>query len=189
MAKLYLDEKLPEFRRWYAFCVITGREDTVKAELERELAELPDVDCAILVPKRELVERKGGTGRTVLKVMFPGYVIIGTERINEFASAAKRNSNVLYALTGDSEYLEIYPDEISCIIYMQDDDGVIVMSEVEYDKDNRIRVLAGPLKGQEGRITKVDRRKGRVKVKFALANIRREIWLGVRVVDMAISTE
>jgi transcriptional antiterminator NusG len=63
---------------------------------------------------------------------------------------------------------------------MQDDDGVIVMSEVEYDKDNHIRVLAGPLKGQEGRITKVDRRKGRVKVKFALANIRREIWLGVR---------
>jgi transcription antitermination factor NusG len=68
---------------------------------------------------------------------------------------------------------------------MQDNDGVVGTSNVEYDKGNRIRVLAGSPKGQEGRITKVDKRKGRVKVKFALANIRREIWLGMRVVDKA----
>jgi transcriptional antiterminator NusG len=185
MAKPYLDENLPEFRHWYAFCVLIGREERVKAELERELAELLDVEFAILVPKREIIERKDGEERNVLKTMFPGYLIVGTEQIFEFAKIAKQNSSVLYALTGDAEFLEIYPDEISYIIYMTDDEGVIGISEAEYDKNNRIRVLAGPLKGQEGRITVVDKRRGRVKVKFMWANIRREIWLGVRVVEKA----
>jgi transcriptional antiterminator NusG len=185
MAEPYLDEKLPEFRHWYAFCVLTGREDRVKAELEHELAEFPDIECSILVPKRELVERKGGENHTVLKEMFPGYVIVGTEQIYRFADVAKQNSSVLYALSEDSEFLEIYLHEISPLIYMLDDDDVIGISKVEFGEDSRIRVLAGPLKGLDGWIVKKDIRRGRVKVKFAWTNIRREIWLGVRVVENA----
>jgi transcriptional antiterminator NusG len=188
MAKPYLDEKLPEFRHWYAFCVLTGREDRVKAELERELAELPDIEFSILVPKRELVERRCGENHTVLKIMFPGYVIVGTEQIYRFADIAKQNSSVLYALSEDSEFLEIYLHEISPLIYMLDDNDVIGVSEVEFGENSRIRVLAGPLKGLDGWIVKTDIRRGRVKVKFAWTNIRREIWLGVRAVENADNT-
>ena len=37
-----------------------------------------------------------------------------------------------------------------------------------FDEHNRIRVISGPLKGLEGQIVKVDRRKGRARVKLEL---------------------
>ncbi|MDR1328681.1 MAG: hypothetical protein LBK23_03690 [Oscillospiraceae bacterium] len=196
MAEPYPNEKLPQLRHWYAFRVFTRREEAAKAELERDLAEFPEIEFTILVPKRELAEWKGGKKRIVFKTMFPGYMIVGTGQISEFLRIAKRNRYVFYALTvaipEDPEkpngpeisiFQEIYPDEISRLIHMQDDDGVIAVSEVEYGKDNRIRVLAGPLKGYEDGIVAVNRRRGRVKVKFMWANIQREIWLGVRAAE------
>jgi transcriptional antiterminator NusG len=45
---------------------------------------------------------------------------------------------------------------------------VVGKSVAEFDENNRIRILEGPLKGLEGLIVKVDRRKGRAKVKLDL---------------------
>jgi transcriptional antiterminator NusG len=47
---------------------------------------------------------------------------------------------------------------------------VVQPSRVRFDENSRILVLEGPLKGLEGRITKVDRRKGRAKVRLDLYN-------------------
>ena len=43
---------------------------------------------------------------------------------------------------------------------------VIEKSMVYFDEGKRIRVMSGPLKELEGKIVKVDRRKGRAKVKL-----------------------
>jgi transcriptional antiterminator NusG len=43
---------------------------------------------------------------------------------------------------------------------------VIDKSVVYFDTGKRIRVVSGPLKELEGKIVKVDRRKGRAKVKL-----------------------
>ena len=45
---------------------------------------------------------------------------------------------------------------------------IVKVSKAAFDENNRIRITSGPLLGMEGRITKVDRRKGRAKVKLDL---------------------
>jgi transcriptional antiterminator NusG len=45
---------------------------------------------------------------------------------------------------------------------------VVGSSQVYFDDQRRIRVTAGPLRGMEGRIVKVDRRKGRARVRLEL---------------------
>jgi transcriptional antiterminator NusG len=41
-------------------------------------------------------------------------------------------------------------------------------SRVSFDENSRIAVISGPLSGLEGRIVKVDKRKGRAKIKLDL---------------------
>ena len=55
---------------------------------------------------------------------------------------------------------------------------VIADSAVRFDVDNRIRVLSGALEGFEGNIIKVDRRKGRARVRLDLYEKSFEIDFG-----------
>ncbi|MDR1181318.1 MAG: KOW motif-containing protein, partial [Bacteroidales bacterium] len=148
--------------------------------IEIELEDHPDVSAALLIPKRELEERKGGVVRKVQRVMFPGYVLAGTEDIIKLFQITYRVDDLLKILRHEGVFREIRLDEISQIVYMADGDGVIGISDMEFDEGNHVHVLAGPLKGYDGWITKVDRRKQRAKVRFAFDGLWREIWLSVR---------
>jgi len=44
--------------------------------------------------------------------------------------------------------------------------NVVGLSQVSFDENQRIVIKSGPLKGMEGKITKVDKRKKRVKVQL-----------------------
>jgi hypothetical protein len=66
---------------------------------------------------------------------------------------------------------------------MADDDGIIGESKVHLNKGDRVEVLSGPLKGFDGWITKLNRRKSRVAIDVLLGLERREIWLGAEFVD------
>jgi transcriptional antiterminator NusG len=52
------------------------------------------------------------------------------------------------------------------LLYLLSFGQIVNKSVVYFDKNNRIRVVSGPLKQLEGQIIKVDRRKGRAKVRL-----------------------
>jgi len=58
---------------------------------------------------------------------------------------------------------------------------IVEQSKVTFDVNNRIVVQEGPLKGLEGRITKVDKRKGRAKVQLDMYDNSFRIDLGFEV--------
>jgi transcriptional antiterminator NusG len=60
-------------------------------------------------------------------------------------------------------------------------------SKVTFDEHDRIVVLEGPLKGLEGRIEKVDRRKRRARVRLDLYDASFPIDLGFEIVERVAS--
>ncbi|MBN1686265.1 MAG: KOW motif-containing protein, partial [Spirochaetales bacterium] len=70
-----------------------------------------------------------------------------------------RNNRDVQALTGEDRELLLHFLKIG---------EVVEKSKVYFDADNKIRVTEGALKGLEGKIVKVDRRKKRAKVKLSL---------------------
>ena len=52
-----------------------------------------------------------------------------------------------------------------------------------FDENRRIRVVSGPLQGLEGRIVKVDRRKGRARVRLDIYADAFEIDLGFEILE------
>jgi len=61
--------------------------------------------------------------------------------------------------------------------------GTVGESDIVLDENDRIVVLAGPLKGFDGYIKKYNSRRGRVWVDFLLGTERHRIPLSVRLVE------
>jgi transcriptional antiterminator NusG len=61
-------------------------------------------------------------------------------------------------------------------------------SKVVFDENSRIVVIEGPLSGLEGKIIKVDKRKGRAKIKLDLYDDSFSIDLAFEVLEAAPSS-
>ena len=151
---------------WYALFVETGKEELVKNQINNYM-NLSDANISyeLLIAKREIQERTNGITTKVLKSMFPGYILLRTEQILDFYLKTKGCYHLLNILRNGSYFKEISLQEISKIIYMADEEGIIGSSDVFIEND-RIIVTKGPLMNYDGVIKKVDRRKHRVKVLF-----------------------
>jgi transcriptional antiterminator NusG len=172
-----------DFQHWYALFVVTGQEDAICRHIEYALRHAKTVRAQAFVPKRRLKERKGGIVIEACKAMFPGYVLIGTEQISELSGPVSGIDGVIRFLKDREGFQEVRPEEIAGLIHMAGEDGVISESKVRLGQNDRVEVLSGPLKGFDGWITKLNRRKSRVAISVLFGAERREVWLGAEFVD------
>ena len=138
--------------------------------LNRTNRSLPP-DVSLYWPRRKLTVRRKGKRVETLMPVFPGYIFVTADSITD------RIFRSLKELPGFYRFLEsndrIRPlngrDE-EIVAHFVKFGGVIGKSTVTLDKNQKIRVLQGPLEGLEGKIVKVDKRKQRAKVRLDLYN-------------------
>ena len=119
--------------------------------------------------RRSLRIRKRGRWQDSDSSIFPGYLFL------EAAEVAPELFRLLRQTPGFRRFLKdnrnIQPlgaRDLEVIRHFLSCGEVLHRSTVVFDEQNRIRVIAGPLKGLEGRIVRVDRRKQRARVKIEL---------------------
>jgi transcriptional antiterminator NusG len=155
----------------YAAQVMTGYEEKYISRFRRLFPELNAIE--IYYPKRELEERKGGKINKVQRGIFSGYIFIRAEEEElkehqrEFRGTEKfvrflRTNSDIRALKGRDKELAAK--------FINLPDAVAETSTVYFSERDRVEVISGALKGMEGEITKIDRRKGRARVNLKLFN-------------------
>lgn len=158
--------------KWYVLHVNTTCEDDVSRVLKRDA---PAIDVRVF--KREMMERNKNVWQKVLRLLYPGYVFIYCELNEDIYYIIKNTPGVIRILGRmDTGGLPIpIPDcEMERILQFVGDGDTVKISKAVI-KNNRIKILSGALLGMERFITKVDKRKGRVKVKFYLYDKPKEI--------------
>jgi transcriptional antiterminator NusG len=166
---------------WYAVHVRTGREDAVCRAISKQ-AKLVDyrVEYELLVPKRKLQERHQGEFVEVIRTMFPGYVLVQTKDIREFANAVVQSKGVFRFLQNEDVFQEVNPAEIYFVLQLINVNGEIEPSEVALE-NGMARLLNGPLKGYEGLIKQIDKHHRRAKVSLTFDGKEYLINLAVNV--------
>lgn len=163
--------------KWYVAFVETGKEE----EVQKWLNHYFDKDTQrSIVPKRRLIEKKGGKPYPVIKKLFPGYVFI---RIDMDLVKYKKIINIPYLIRflGTGEYYSpINDSEMSVILKLVGDD-IIGYSKVLAD-NSKILVKEGCLCGMEGIIVKVDKHKNRAKIQLDFMGEKRVVDVGVEIV-------
>jgi len=166
---------LKKFDYWYALFTITGEEDNVG---ERVRYRLKNSNIKVIVPKRKLRERKNGIWSHKIRTLFPGYIFLkGFMSFDEYY-LLKNIPGLIEVLKNDYEPYIIDKKEMQIIETLINNDEVIEPSSaILYG--NRVIIKDGPLLGLEGKIASVNRRKGRVKVRFSFNGTEKLVELSI----------
>lgn len=150
---------------WYVLHVRTGRELAV-AEAARELDGVKSI-----VPIYTVEERHDGVWSKAHKLLFPGYVLVQTERLHakryyEF----KRLDGVIRLLgLSDGDIPRPVPAaEMDDLLSLMDTGCKIGISEGIRKENGKVEITAGPLTGLQGKIIRIDARQRRATVRLTL---------------------
>ena len=174
---------------FYVIQVKTGGEARFIRMAERKFASLGiDKETAgtLVWPRRKLTIRKQGVRKESLAPIFPGYVFLRTEILDTDVFWSLRRTSGFYRFLRDNRHVEpLGTADERLITHFLSFGEVVEKSRVVYDENQKIRVVDGPMKGLEGRIVKVDKRKGRAKIELTLYEDAFLIDFGFEVLEPA----
>jgi transcriptional antiterminator NusG len=124
----------------------------------------------IYFPKRELRERKSGNMKIKTHPVFSGYVFLEIDKgdnIANYAEALKTTKGFYRFLHSNARVAKLAGRDLEIILrFIKLRNASAGVSKVYFNENNKIVVVEGVMKGLEGNIVKVDRRKGRAKVRL-----------------------
>jgi len=111
-----------------------------------------------------------GKIRDELAPVFPGYLFIEVEdSLNaRLQWTLRRTEGFFRFLRSNQDICPLSGNDLRTVLHFIGIGSVSEKSKVYFNEADRIVVAEGPLKGLEGNIVKVDKRKGRAKVKLDL---------------------
>jgi len=151
---------------FFAIQVMTRYEDRFLSIAQSRFA---NGNARLLWPRRSLRIRRGGEWKDSLAPVFPGYLFLQAEDVNPtlFSTLKQAPGFVRFLLSNDN-ITPLGKKDQELLSHFLSFGEIVDRSLAYFDENRRIRILAGPLKGLEGKIIKVDRRKGRAKVKLEM---------------------
>lgn len=154
-------------KNWYVVHTYSGYENKVKTNLEKriESMEMQDKIFRVLVPMEEETELKDGKKKTVMRKVFPGYVLVEMAMTDD-SWYVVRNTPGVTGFVGSSgagsKPTPLLPDEVQVILAsMGVDESRII---VDYEVGESVRVKEGPFANTIGLIEEVDAKNGKLKL-------------------------
>jgi len=148
----------------------------------------PDCPIAIYFPRRKLSIRRKSAMVSSIQAVFPGYIFLEVETeslIEQYQWEFRKTAGFYRFLKSNQNITPLLDKDLETVLHFIKKTGPQVLadiSKVYFDNNSRIVVTEGPLAGLEGKIVKVDKRKGRAKIKLDLYDDSFTIDLGFEVI-------
>lgn len=114
---------------------------------------------------------KNSKGVEYEQALFPGYVFMSTDALDApLVATAKKSRGFCRFLNTNTDILRLQGKDmeyLSNLLKFGETQGI---SQAYFDENQRIVVAKGPLAGFEGKITKVNRKRGRATVQIDLCS-------------------
>ena len=170
-----------ELIMWYVIQVFTGREMEIAQKCRDRIME---EDEDVFVPLAERQTKIRGEWQIVRTKLFPGYVFIETERIEDFHIRLKQIKGMTKVLRTGETMTPLQEEEERYLRRLGlDEDGHVVEYSEGYLEGEKLVVTSGALEGYEGRIKKILRHKRLVVLEVLLMGRTVEVTLGLGVVE------
>ena len=149
----------------------------------------PHVKLPLYFPQRQIDIRRKGRMRPSVQAVFPGYVFVEAEdeEILSHQWTFRKTGGFYRFLRSNQEITPLAHRDLELVLHFIKNVGPLAgRSRVYFNENSRIVVVDGPLSGLEGRIIKVDKRKGRAKIKLDLYEDSFSIDLAFEVISPAL---
>jgi transcriptional antiterminator NusG len=149
----------------------------------------PELTMPIHFPQRVLDIRRAGKIVPSRAAVFPGYIFAeleDTDSMFRYHWDFRRTDGFFRFLRSNQDIAPLQGKDLEVVLHFVKNAGPLAgKSRVVFDENSRIVVVEGPLSGLEGKIIKVDKRKGRAKIKLELYDDSFSIDLAFEVLGAA----
>lgn len=151
-------------RKWYVLHTYSGYEDSVVHNLKQRIESMgmEDKIFDVMVPKEKKIKIKDGKRATVEEKIFPGYVLVDMIVTDDSWYVVRNTPNVTGFVGSGTIPTPVIEKE------MKEIEKRMGVEEPKYKIDFRtgdlVRIIDGPFKDYEGKVSEIDEAKGKVKV-------------------------
>ena len=149
---------------WYVIHTYSGYEDAVAKNLKQRIESLSMEDKIfdVIVPKEKKIKIKNGKRKTVEEKIYPGYVLVQMVVTDESWYVVRNTPRVTGFLGAGTTPIPVSAPDMADLMKRME------MGEPEFTIDFEIgatvKVNDGPFKGFEGKVSEIDKERGKIKV-------------------------
>mgnify|MGYP001583367477 CR=1 FL=1 len=151
-------------KHWYVLHTYSGYEDSVVNSLKQRVESMgmEDKIFEVLVPKEKRIKIREGKRTTVEEKIFPGYVLVNMIVTDDSWYVVRNTPNVTGFVGSGTIPTPISDEEIKTI---QKRMGMEEPKyKIEFAVGDLVRIIDGPFKDYEGKVSEIDETKGKIKV-------------------------
>ena len=165
---------------WYVVHTYAGYEAKVKANLENRIQSMNMEDRIheVVIPTEDAVEIKAGKKQTVQRKVFPGYVLVRMD-LDDDSWYVVRNTPAVTGFVGPpgARPVPLSLKEVESIL-AEPEEGEEVVTSVEYEEGENVRVTSGPFADFTGTISEINADQSKLKVLVSIFGRETPVELG-----------
>ncbi len=155
-------------KRWYVIHTYAGYENKVKTNLDKrvESMEMQDRIFRVLVPMEKQFETKNGQRKTILRKVFPGYVLVEMVVDDDSWFVVRNTPGVTGFVGPGSKPVALSEDEVNHILKQMGMDDA--RPRVQFDVKEQVRVTSGPFNNFIGTIEEMNPERAKLKLSISM---------------------
>ncbi len=157
-------QQVSQDKNWYVIHTYSGYEDAVTKSLKQRIESLGMEDRIfnVLVPKEKKIKIKHGKRKIVEEKIYPGYVLIEMIVTDDSWYVVRNTPNVTGFVGAGTVPVPVSVQEIKTL------KKIMGVKEPQFKIDviegDSVKIIDGTFKDFEGKVSKIDDEKGRIKI-------------------------
>ncbi len=151
-------------RNWYAIHTYSGYEDAVAKNLKQRIESLgmEDKIFNVMVPKEKKIKIKGGKRKLVEEKIYPGYVLVEMVVTDDSWYVVRNTPNVTGFIGSGTVPVPVSKEEVDVLQGRMKQEAPTF--SIELKEGDLVKITDGPFKDFDGKISDIDREKGKIRV-------------------------
>jgi transcriptional antiterminator NusG len=157
-------QQLSQERNWYVIHTYSGYEDAVARNLKQRIESLgmEDKIFSVIVPKEKKIKIKNGKRKVLEEKIYPGYVLVEMIVTDDSWYVVRNTPNVTGFIGAGTTPLPISREEIDSLKKRMNQEEP--KFEIGLVAGDAIKIVDGPFKDFDGKVSDIDRGRGKIKV-------------------------
>jgi len=157
-------QQLPQEKKWYVIQTYSGYDEAVAKNLKQRIESLgmEDKIFNVIVPKEKKIKIKSGKRKVVEEKIYPGYVLVEMIVTDDSWYVVRNTPNVTGFVGAGTTPIPVSSNEIENLKKRM---GVETPQyKIEVKVGDPIKIIDGPFKDFDGKVSEIDAERGKVKV-------------------------
>ncbi len=157
-------KEVSQEKRWYVIHTYSGYEEAVANNLEqrKESFGVADKIFEIIVPKEKKIRIRDGKRKEVEEKLYPGYVLVEMIVTDESWYVVRNTPNVSGFVGAGTTPIPLSEEEVSVLMKRIKEE--VPQYKINVEEGDMVKITDGPFKDFDGKVSEVDKEKGKVKV-------------------------